>query len=60
VEKVVEYIKSSIDEIKRVKWPKKDETIRLTQYVVGVSLGVGLFVTVFDYIFKKLLTLIIK
>jgi len=56
----VEYIKSSIDEIKRVKWPKKDETIRLTQYVVGVSLGVGLFVTVFDYIFKKLLTLIIK
>ncbi|OGC38408.1 preprotein translocase subunit SecE [candidate division WWE3 bacterium RBG_13_37_7] len=46
--------------MKKVKWPTKDEAIRLTGYVIGVSLAVGLFVTIFDYVFKELLTLILK
>lgn len=57
--KVTNYIKASVDEVKRVKWPTKNETIRLTGYVIGVSLAVGLFVTVFDYIFKELLTILL-
>ena len=56
--KVTAYFKDSIDELKRVQWPSKNDTIRLTGYVIGISLGVGLLVTLFDFIFKKLLGLI--
>ncbi len=60
MDKALNYIKSSYEEMKKVKWPTKDEAIRLTGYVIGVSLAVGLFVTIFDYVFKELLTLILK
>jgi len=59
VVKVIDYIKSSYEESKRVKWPTKEETRRLTAYVIGVSLAVALFVTLFDYVFKELLTLLL-
>ncbi len=57
--KISGYIKSAYEEIKKVTWPSKKETTRLTTYVVGVSLAVGLFVMVFDYVFKELLTILI-
>lgn len=60
MEKVIKYIKDSIDEFKKVQWPTKEETIRLTGYVLGVSLGVGLFVSLFDYVFKELLAFLIS
>jgi preprotein translocase SecE subunit len=56
---ITEYIKSSYEEVKKVAWPTKKESMRLTTYVIGVSLAVGLFVTVFDYLFKQLLTVIL-
>ncbi|MBN1162156.1 preprotein translocase subunit SecE [Patescibacteria group bacterium] len=57
--KVLDFIKSAINELKKVQWPSRKETVRLTAYVIGVSFGVGLFVMLFDYIFKELLTLVI-
>ncbi len=60
MDKVINYLKDSVDEIKRVQWPTKQQTIRLTEYVIGVSIGIGLFVALFDYIFKELLTLLIN
>jgi preprotein translocase subunit SecE len=59
VEKVVKYIKDSIDEFKRIQWPTREETIRLTGYVIGASLVVGLFVAVFDYAFTEMLNYLI-
>jgi preprotein translocase subunit SecE len=58
VNKITAYFKDSIAELKRVKWPSKEDTLRLTGYVIGVSAGVALLVTLFDFIFKKLLGLI--
>jgi preprotein translocase SecE subunit len=59
VVKVIDYIKSSYEEAKRVSWPNREETKRLTVYVIGVSVAVGLFVTLFDYVFKELLTVLL-
>jgi preprotein translocase SecE subunit len=59
MDKVVSFFNSSIDELKRIQWPSKKETIRLTGFVIGVSLGVGFFVMFFDYIFAQLVTLLI-
>lgn len=57
--KIKRFILESVVELKKVHWPTKQETIRLTGYVIGVSLGVGLLVALFDYLFKELLTYII-
>jgi preprotein translocase SecE subunit len=59
MDKVIEFVNQSMDELKRIQWPSKKETIRLTGYVIGVSLGVGLFVMLFDYLFAQGLTLMI-
>lgn len=52
MDKVKNFIIQSYNELKKVQWPTKEEAIRLTVYVIGVSLGVGLFVAIADYLFK--------
>jgi len=59
VKQVIKFIRQSIDEFKRVQFPNKKETMRLTGYVIGISIATGLLVTAFDYLFKELLTFII-
>ncbi len=59
VNKVNKFLKESFEELKKIQFPSKKETIRLTSYVIGVSTVSGLLVTLFDYLFKELLTFII-
>jgi len=59
VNKVQSFFVSSYEELKRVTWPSKKDTIRLTGYVIGVSFGVGLFVMFLDFVFAKLLTFLL-
>jgi len=59
MDKVVNFVNQSIEELKKIRWPSKKETIRLTGFVIGVSLGVGLFVMFFDYLFAKLVTFLL-
>ncbi len=51
----ITYIKQSIDELKKVQWPTREQAIRLTVYVIGASLIVGLLVGALDFAFAKLL-----
>lgn len=48
------------DELKKVVWPSRSEVIRLTSIVIIVSIGVGLFLGLADYIFTGLLGVIVK
>ncbi|MBW6441833.1 preprotein translocase subunit SecE [Patescibacteria group bacterium] len=57
--KVNKFLKESYEELKKIQFPSKKETIRLTGYVIGISIVSGLLVTLFDYLFKELLTFII-
>jgi len=59
VNKVNKFLKESYEELKKIQFPSKKETIRLTGYVIGISIVSGLLVTLFDYLFKELLTFII-
>lgn len=59
MKRVISFFRESLDELKRVEWPKKDQTTRLTSYVVGVSLSLGLFLSGADYLFNKALSLIV-
>jgi preprotein translocase subunit SecE len=56
----VGFLKETRDELKKVTWPTKNETIRLTLVVITISLIVGLFLGGLDFIFVKMIGLIIK
>ncbi len=58
--KLSEYIKGSIEEMKKVTWPTKKETKNYTIMVVAVSLAVAGFLGALDFIFTKALDLVIK
>ncbi len=49
--KLTNYIKASIEEMKKVTWPTKKETYNFTLLVIGISLGVAAFLGALDYIF---------
>lgn len=54
------FLQETLDELKKVTWPKQDEVIRLTILVIVVSLGVGIFIGGLDFVFTKLTEIIIK
>ncbi|MFZ4632470.1 MAG: preprotein translocase subunit SecE [Patescibacteria group bacterium] len=49
--KLTNYIKESIIEMKKVTWPTKKETRNYTILVIGISIGIALFLGFSDYIF---------
>jgi len=48
------------DELKKVVWPTRQEIIRLTVVVIAISLLVGIFLGGLDFIFTKLISIIIR
>jgi preprotein translocase subunit SecE len=58
--KLSSYIKSSIEEMKKVTWPTKKETYNYTVLVIGISLGVAAFLGALDYVFSALLQMAIN
>lgn len=53
------FFKETIVEAKKVDWPNRRETLRYTGIVVGISLGVALFLGGLDFVFVRLLGLFI-
>ena len=49
-----------IEELKKVTWPTKQETIRLTSIVIGISLIIGLYIGIIDILLAKGLEVLTK
>lgn len=49
-----------MDELKKVSWPTRRDTIRLTTIVIGVSLIIGLYVGIIDILLAKGLEFVTK
>ncbi|MEK7480704.1 MAG: preprotein translocase subunit SecE [Patescibacteria group bacterium] len=58
-EKVISYIKESREEMKRVNWPTRRQTVVSTGVVIGISVGVAAFLGSLDLAFQSLLRLFI-
>ncbi len=54
------FFNSIIDELKKVSWPTRQETIKLTLIVIIVSLIIGLYVGIIDVLLAKGLQFITK
>lgn len=60
MKQIAKFIQKSKNEFSKVEWPSKKETLRLTGYVIGVSLIIGIFVMGADYVFKNGLNLLLS
>ena len=47
-------------ELKKVTWPTRDETVKLTAAVIFISLAVGLFIGGLDILFVNITTMLFK
>lgn len=49
-----------VDELKKVTWPTRAQTIRLTSIVIGISLIIGIYIGIIDVLLAKGLELLTK
>ena len=54
--KIITFLKEVRLEIKKVNWPTKQETLRYTLIVIGISVAVAIFLGSLDFIFSTLLS----
>lgn len=55
IAKSVGFLKEVKMEIQKINWPDKEQTTRYTVVVLGISLGVAIFLGGLDFIFTLLL-----
>jgi preprotein translocase subunit SecE len=49
------FFTESWTELRHVNWPTRQEAIRLTSIVIGMSIGLAVFLGIFDYLFTTIL-----
>lgn len=58
--RLVRYMIESKVELKKVVWPTRQETINHTLLVIGISLGLAIFLGALDYFFSLGLEQLLK
>ncbi len=53
-----QFIRQVVEELKKVTWPTRKETIKLTLIILGVSTVVGIYIGGLDYLFTNLFALV--
>jgi len=56
LEKIITFLKEVRVELKKVNWPTRNETIKYTLIIIGVSLVVAIFLGGLDFIFTWLIS----
>ena len=46
------YLSEVSEEVKKVTWPSRKQTIDMTVLVVGVSLIIGIYIGALDFLFQ--------
>jgi len=57
---ILRYIREMRGELRKVTWPEREESWRLTAIVLGVTLLFALFLWVFDTIFSNIIQFLIS
>ena len=61
LERIKTFFREVIQEFKHLNWPTRKEAIRLTAVVIGISLGLAVFLGVLDSVFRFVLqTLVVR
>ena len=51
-DKIKNYFREVIQEFRHINWPTRQEAIRLTGVVIGISLALAVFLGVLDGVFR--------
>jgi preprotein translocase subunit SecE len=51
--RIKNFFLESRQELRHVNWPTRQEAIRLTSIVIGLSVAIALFLGFFDYLFTE-------
>ena len=57
--KLKKYFIESYRELKKVIWPNRQETMKHTLLVIGVSICIAIFLGTLDYFFNEIVEIII-
>ncbi|NCS97357.1 MAG: preprotein translocase subunit SecE [Candidatus Pacebacteria bacterium] len=57
--KPAQYFTEVAREIKKVTWPSREQTQEKTVLVLAVSIIIGLYIGVLDFVFSKLLAVLV-
>ncbi len=58
--KALDFLKEVREELNKVVWPSREQTIKLTTVVILVTIVVGVFIGGLDFLLAKFATLILK
>ena len=58
MDRIRRFANEAWSELKKVTWPSREQTRNLTVLVVVVSAAVGLYITVFDLLFTRVVELL--
>ncbi len=53
--RIVQYLRETRAELRKVVWPTREESINLTAIVVGTIFAMSVFFGVIDYVLKQLI-----
>lgn len=51
---IIRYFQDTADELRKVSWPTREQTIRLTIIVLATTLAAAAFLGLLDYVFRTL------
>ena len=55
IQRIKTFFTESWIELRHVNWPTRQEAMRLTGIVIGMSIGIAVFLGAFDYFFTTIL-----
>jgi len=53
--KILTFLKEVRLEVKKVNWPTREETLRYTLIVIGISVAIAVFLGTLDFVFATIL-----
>jgi len=59
INKVFRFLNEVVDELKKVTWPTRQEAIKMTATVIGVSIVVAAFIGSLDYALTQIISKIL-
>ena len=57
---LLRYFRETMAELRKVRWPSRHETWLLTRVVLVVTIAMAVFLGVLDYIFRQLLSGVLR
>ena len=60
MQRILQYFREVMQELKKVSWPTKEQTYNLTFLVVLVTLVAALYIGGLDYIFAQLMGIVLR